>query len=90
MKINTYNKIVEPTPPSFAIRLYSGSLFILFLSINLFAKRGCSPRRCGGKKLINKQIEGKIIPPQWGVELPLKRFVGAKKRPNKSLERKFA
>ncbi len=36
----------KSTPLSFAIRLFLGSLFILFLSIILFAKRGCSPRRC--------------------------------------------
>ncbi len=27
------NKVVEPTPLSFAIRLFLGSLFVLFLSI---------------------------------------------------------
>jgi hypothetical protein len=41
----TYDKSVEPTPPSFVIRLYLDSVFILFLSIILFAKWGCSPRR---------------------------------------------
>ncbi len=35
---------MEPTPPPFVIRLYSGSLYSLFLSIILFAKRGCSPQ----------------------------------------------
>ncbi len=35
---------MEPTPPSFAIRLFLGSLFILFLYNILFAIRGCSPR----------------------------------------------
>ena len=36
---------MEPTPLSFAIRLFLDSLFVLFLSIILFAIRGCSPRR---------------------------------------------
>ena len=40
----------KPTPPSFVIQLFLGSLFILFLSINLFAKRGCSPRRYANDK----------------------------------------
>jgi hypothetical protein len=31
-----------------------------------------------------------FIPPQRGAELPLKRFVGGKNTPNKSLERKSA
>ena len=38
------NKSVEPTPLSFAVLLFLGSLFILFLSIILFAKRGSSPQ----------------------------------------------
>ncbi|KHE91961.1 MAG: hypothetical protein SCABRO_02297 [Candidatus Scalindua brodae] len=38
-------KSVEPTHPSFANRLFLGSLLILFLSIILFAIRGCSPQR---------------------------------------------
>ena len=39
------NKSVEPTPMSFVIRLFLGFLFILSLSILLFAKLGCSPQR---------------------------------------------
>ncbi len=39
---------MEPTPLSFAIQLFLGSLFILFLYVILFAKRGCSPRRWDG------------------------------------------
>ncbi len=42
---------MEPTPPSFVIRLFSGSLFTLFLSIVLFAKRGCSPQTLGDKSM---------------------------------------
>ena len=38
------NKLVETTPLPFVIQLFSGSLFILFLSIILFAKQGCSPQ----------------------------------------------
>ena len=41
------NNSVVPHPMSFAIRLFLGSLFILFLSITLFAKRGCSPQTLG-------------------------------------------
>ncbi len=40
--INRSIKSVEPTPLSFAIQLFLGSLLILFLTIILFAKRGCS------------------------------------------------
>jgi len=41
------NKSVEPTPLTFAIQLFLVSLFILFLSIILFAKRGSSPQTLG-------------------------------------------
>lgn len=41
------NKSVEPTPLPFAIRLFLDSLFILVLSIILFAKRGSSPQTLG-------------------------------------------
>ena len=43
------NKSVEPTPPSFVIRLSLGSLFILYLSSIVFAKLGCSPQSFGFK-----------------------------------------
>ena len=48
---------MEPTPSPFAIRLFLGSLFILFLSIILFAKRGCSPQTLD--ETIRKEMSGK-------------------------------
>ncbi len=46
MYINkSHNQSAEPTPLSCAILLFLGSLFTLFLTIILFAKRGRSPWR---------------------------------------------
>ena len=50
---------MERTPPPFAIQLLLGSLFILFLSIILFAKRGCSPLTLCGIKMADSK--NKII-----------------------------
>ncbi len=59
------NKSVEPTPMSFVIRLFLGSLFILSLSILLFAKRGSSPQTLGPQQKEGKNDEAKDGRPNY-------------------------